>query len=159
MRNTWLLIGVLVAAMVAPMLTAGQVGVTITTGTGDVVRCIPVFVGDEITLQFTHSMFGGYVRETWRVTPEHQLERVRFVTENAAAAEYYATEVTSFRVRDGWEVPLEALSQPELVVRVNQRGRHQLDINGTTVPLAELLPESTQVRITVTSSCQPGGKT
>jgi hypothetical protein len=92
-------------------------------------------------------MFGGYVREQWRVTPGNELQRVRFVTENAAAAEYYATDGTSYHADDGYVVPGEPLQQPVLVVRVNQRGNHYLSVGGTSVHLAGLVSQSTQVRI------------
>jgi CBS-domain-containing membrane protein len=44
-------------------------------------------------------------------------------------------------------VPGEPLQQPVLVVRVNQRGNHYLSVGGTSVHLAGLVSQSTQVRI------------
>lgn len=155
MRRLLALLGVLVVIMAVPLLQPSRFFIQVTTADGVVASCTRVSLNDDMTLQFTHSMFGGYVRETWRVTPNQHLSRVRFVTENPAAAEYYATEVTAFQTEDGWEVPGDTLQQSQLVVRVNQRGRHSLTINGTTVPLADLLPGSTQVSISVTRQCQP----
>lgn len=115
---------------------------------------MPTKIDDVVQLQFTHSMYGGYVRESWRVTPARQLDRVRFVTENAAAAEYYATDGSSFRAEDGFVVPGEPLLQSELIVRVNSRGNHWLTVDDESIHLAEELQASTQVRISVESgSC------
>lgn len=155
MRRLVALLVVTMAIMAVPLLQTGSMWLESRSEDGRVASCIRVSAGDEFTLEFTHSMFGGYVRETWRVTPNGELERIRFVTENPAAAEYYATEVTSTEVADGWEVPLEPFTQQSLVVRVNQRGKHQLHLQGTTAPLHLLIPGSNQVHIKVTeSSCQ-----
>lgn len=94
-------------------------------------------------------MFGGYVREQWRITPDYRFDRVRVVTENAAAAEYYATDGTSYRADDGYVVPGEPLMRTSLIVRVNQRGDHVLSVGENIAHLADLLPQSTQVHISM----------
>lgn len=153
MRVGVLLIVVLVV-MLPVLLIPTSRSVQIHTATGERVWCAPVDTGDVLQLQFTHSMFGGYVREKWKVTPANQLQRVRFVTENAAAAEYYATDGTSFQAEDGFVVPGDPLMEPELVVRASSRGNHEISVNENSVQLAEELPESTQVRVSVESqSC------
>lgn len=149
MRRWVVVIGALVLLMLPALMQPSGPWLQIRTGEGRVVSCTRVRPGESITLQFTHSMYGGYVRETWRVTPDHQVQRERIVTENAAAAEYYATEITPVRVSDGWEVPGEAITQPSLVIRVNQRGKHLLWVNSTEVSLHTLVPGSTQVHISI----------
>lgn len=142
----------IILLLMVPVLTRSpQQYVQVRAENGDLIACIPVSTGDVVQLQFTHSMYGGYVREQWRVTPENQLNRVRFVTENAAAAEYYATDGRSYEADDGFVVPGEPLQQPELVIRVNNRGNHVLTVNGETRHLAEITQGSTQVRISVES--------
>lgn len=149
MMRTTVFLGVVLLVM-APMLLASPAqSLQVRTDTGALVWCTAVSTHDTVQLQFTHSMFGGYVREQWRVTPEHELQRVRFVTENAAAAEYYATDGTSYQATDGYVVPGEPLQQPALIVRVNQRGDHYLSVGDTSVHLAGLVSQSTQVRIAV----------
>ena len=144
-----ILLGAVLLLMI-PMLAAPPAqSLQVHTDTGALVWCTAVRPHDTVQLQFTHSMFGGYVREQWQVLPNGDLGRVRFVTENAAAAEYYATDGTSYKAGDGYVVPGEPLRQPALVVRVNGRGDHYLTVGDTSVNLARLLPESTQVRIAV----------
>lgn len=143
-----MLVGVMVLVMVPGLVsTAGQ-SIQVQTSNGEIVWCTSAHKSGMVQLQFTHSMYGGHVREQWQVTPDNQLERIRFVTENAAAAEYYATDGSSYLAEDGYVVPTDALVQPELVVRVNSRGNHVLTVDDQSVNLAELLFSSTQVRIT-----------
>lgn len=149
MRKWVVVIGALVVLMLPALLQPTGPWLQLRTGDGELVSCLAVRPGDTVTLQFTHSMYGGYVRETWVVTPENQLKRDRIVTENAAAAEYYATEITPVRAADGWEVPGEQIELPKLVVRVNQRGNHQLWIESRSIPLHTLVPGSTQVHLSV----------
>lgn len=145
--------GVLVAAllliMVPALISSAPQSLQVHTNIGELVWCVPVREHDTVQLQFTHSMYGGYVRERWTIAPDNTLLRVRFVTENAAAAEYYATNGTTYRADDGYVVPVEPLWRSELVVRVNSRGNHVLSVDDQTVHLTDLLPQSTQVRITV----------
>jgi len=149
MMRTAVFLGAILLLM-APMLLASPTqSLQVHTDSGALVWCTAVSSNDTVQLQFTHSMFGGYVREQWRVTPGGELQRVRFVTENAAAAEYYATDGTSYQATDGYVVPGEPLQQSVLVVRVNQRGNHYLSVGDTSVHLAGLVSQSTQVRIAV----------
>lgn len=148
-----LLLGIMLIMMPAA-LHHPDISVQVTTQDGVIITCQPAEYGDMVQLQFTHSMFGGYVREQWVITPANQMQRTRFVTENAAAAEYYATDGTSYRAGDGFVVPGVPLQQSELVVRVNSRGNHVLTVGDSTIHLAGELPQSTQVRIAVvTASC------
>ena len=149
MRRAALLIGVLLIVMAPALLAPSARSVQVRTETGVLVWCAAVDTDDVMQLQFTHSMFGGYVREQWRITPDRRLERVRIVTENAAAAEYYATDGSSYLATDGYVVPGDPMVRSRLVVRVNSRGNHVLSVGGNTAHLADLLPTSTQVHISV----------
>lgn len=144
-----LLVGAIILVMTPAMLAPTSESLQVRTSAGVVVWCTPVNQGDTVQLQFTHSMYGGYVREQWLVTSNLQLERIWFVTENAAAAEYYATDGSSYKAEDGYVVPIGLLVEPELVVRVNSRGNHILTVDDQSVNLAELIAISAQVRITV----------
>lgn len=142
-------LALVLVVMLPVLLLPTPRSVQIHTPTGDVIWCSPVKVGDTLQLQFTHSMFGGFVREDWLVTQSNQLERSRFVTQNAAAAEYYATDGTSYQDDDGFVVPGEPLVESGLTVRANSRGDHVITVNQNYIHLIEVLPESTQVRISV----------
>lgn len=144
----------MIVLMVPVLTNSPQQVIRVETANGDLLACTRVDAGDVAQLQFTHSMFGGYVREQWEITPDGQLNRLRFVTENAAAAEYYATDGASYQADDGFVVPGDPLQQPELIVRVNNRGNHVLTVAGNEWHLAEMVDESTQVRIFIdTGSC------
>lgn len=154
MRKLALLLGGLMLVMLPVAMSAPQLWVQARTESGDVVVCLAANRSDTVQVQFTHSMYGGYVREIWRITPGGALERERFVTENAAAAEYYATDGTSYRADDGYVVSTDSLMQPELVIRVNERGNHILTVGDHSVNLADAVDRSAQVRISVsTESC------
>ena len=151
------LVGALLLVMVPVLVSSSARSLLVYSSEQAQAWCIPVKSHDSMQLQFTHSMFGGFVREEWQVTPNNQLQRNRFVTENAAAAEYYATDGTSYLADDGYVVPGPPLQQSELVIRVNNRGNHVLTVGTHTVYLAEELTESTQVRIEVVArSCDNG---
>lgn len=149
MRRAALLIGVLLFVMAPALLSTPSRSVMVHTDSGALVWCTGIATDDLMQLQFTHSMFGGYVREQWRITPDNRFERVRMVTENAASAEYYATDGSSYRADDGYVVPGEPLVRTTLVVRVNQRGNHVVTVGDQQANLADLLPQSTQVHISV----------
>ena len=145
---------IMILLMVPVLISSPQQILQARGESGEVIACAVVNDGDVVQLQFTHSMFGGYVRERWQVTPDGRLNRVRFVTENAAAAEYYATDGSSYEADDGFVVPGDPLQQPELVIRVNNRGNHILTVNDAEWHLAEITQGSTQVRISIdTGSC------
>lgn len=149
MLRAALFVGALLLIMVPFLIAPTARSLQVQTETGTIVWCATISRSDIVQLQFTHSMFGGFVREQWLVTPSNDLERVRFVTENAAAAEYYATDGTSYLADDGYVVPGEPLQQQQLIVRVNTRGNHVLTVGEHRVQLAEELKESTQVRISI----------
>lgn len=150
-----MLVGVLILVMMPALISTTGRSLQVQTSAGELVWCAGVKPGDSVQLQFTHSMYGGFVREFWQVTSGNKLERTWFVTENAAAAEYYATDGSSYRTDDGYVVPTLPLVQPELVVRVNSRGSHKLTVEDQSLSMADLLGTSTQVRISITQKSCP----
>jgi hypothetical protein len=134
------------AALVLAMVAAGTLAqpvqvLTVHTIDGDSLACRRVGRGDTVTLVFTHSMYGGEVRETWRVDGD-TLARERIVTDNAAAAEYYATDGAVRRVSGGYEVISPPLRADALPFRIDEIGDHRLRFDGTEIPLAERVDRS-----------------
>jgi hypothetical protein len=132
----------LVAAWLQPVST-----LQVTTGDGVRLSCVALSPGDNLTLSFTHSMYGGFVRETYAVDANGHLVRQSFITEYAASAEYYATDGRVRHVADGYEVIADPFATDELVIRVDGIGRHRMQVAGMEWPLFELLGEPAQVRI------------
>lgn len=126
----------------------------VVTGEGAVVACVPAPAGTPVTLSFTHSMFGGFVRESYVVTPDGALQRQRVVTEHASAAEYYATDGRIQKTPQGFEVLAGPFITGDLVVRVDQRGNHRLTVGTSRYHLARMLPGSTQVHIGTIRGCR-----
>jgi hypothetical protein len=138
-----------VAAMLGTAMLQPVSWVQAVTADGTRIACGRVSGATPITLTFTHSMFGGYVDEHYRLRDGETLERVRIVTERAAAAEYYATDGMVRRVDDGYEVIAPPYSTDRLVIRVDARGDHRLTIGETRWPLYRHLGASTQVTLEV----------
>jgi hypothetical protein len=113
----------------------------VVTADGAVLTCRAMGRGDTATLVFTHSMYGGEVRETWRVDGD-ALARERIVTENAAAAEYYATDGATRRVAGGYEVIAPPLRAEALPFRIDDIGDHRLRLGGDEIALAEMVDGS-----------------
>jgi hypothetical protein len=128
-----------------------DLALTATTDGGAWLACARVAPGDELTLAFTHSMYGGDVRETYRVADDGRLVRERMVTDNAAAAEYYAWDGRVARTDGGYEVIGPAFATDDLVVRVDARGDHRLTAGDWTWRLADAVARPTRVRIAVTA--------
>lgn len=126
------------------------------TGEGTTLVCERVAPGDSVAFTFTHSMYGGFVRETYRVTPDALLARQQIVAEHAAAAEYYATDGRTRQVADGYEVLAAPYATASLVIRVDARGDHWLTIGATRHHLAGMLDDPTQVRLAVERASSPG---
>lgn len=129
------------AALVLAMTVAGTLAqpvqvLTVDTRDGDPLICRRMGRGDTVTLVFTHSMYGGEVRETWRVDGD-ALARERIVTDNAAAAEYYATDGAVRRVSGGYEVISTPVRADALPFRIDEIGNHRLRFDGVEIPLAE----------------------
>ena len=121
--------------------------VRVVTAEGTLVACARVDVDTPIALTFTHSMFGGFVTERYRLDADGMLERQAMVTENAAAAEYYATDGRIRPVAGGYEVVTPPFATDRLVIRVDARGDHRLTVGGVTLRLYDQLGASTQVTL------------
>lgn len=125
---------------------------TATTDTGTALVCERVRPGTPVVLTFTHSMYGGSVRETYVATADGTLTREKIVTANAAAAEYYATDGRVERTSDGYRVIAPPFATRTLVIRVDARGAHWLTVGPATFRLADRVTEPTQVRIGVAAA-------
>lgn len=128
-------LGTLVLALAAIGTLAQPVqSVAVKTSDGNALVCRRVNRGTAVTLVFTHSMYGGEVRETWRADG-NMLVRDRIVAERAAAAEYYATDGRTQRVDGGYEVIVAPLQASELPFRIDQIGNHRLRIDDEEIAL------------------------
>lgn len=137
---------VLAVVMTGGMLLTPVATVQLVTGDGEVLACQRVSPGTAVTLRFTHSMYGGDVTETWLADGD-MLRRQSIVTDNAAAAEYYAWDGRVERHGDRFEVLAGPLSVAAIAVRVDQIGRHRISIGTTTHDLAAMVDGSAQVWI------------
>ncbi len=117
---------------------------------GAVIACRP-FPSDGVTLIYTHSMFGGDVRETFVASGE-MLRRVEFTTANGAAADYYAFTASVSRVGDRFLVDVPPAEYAEIVVRIDDVGRHRLVIGEETIDLLEASGQAHRVRLDVVFS-------
>jgi hypothetical protein len=112
-----------------------------------VVLCRP-FPADGVTLVYTHSMYGGDVRE--RFVPDgRSLRRVEMTTANPAAAEYYATTVSVTEVDGRYRVDAPPATYDQIVVRVDDVGRHRLVIGDEMFDLLALTGQAHRVRLDV----------
>lgn len=139
--------GVFALAMLAMALLQPVSALRVMTGEGELLLCARLGDGETVALSFTHSMYGGFVRETYVVDDEGRLVRQRIVTENAAAAEYYATDGRVREMPDGYEVVAGPFATDELVIRVDGIGNHRLTAGASSWPLFEIFGEPVQVRI------------
>ncbi len=105
--------------------------------------------GEPVTLVFRNSMFGGDVRERFEVAGDRSLLRTRVVTDNAASAEYYAWDGQIAPVTDGFEVVVPPQAYAELVIRVDQVGKHRLRIGDREIALFPMVQGSAPARLDV----------
>ena len=116
--------------------------------TGDrVVVCRP-FPGEGVTLVYTHSMYGGDVRERF-VPSDRSLRRIEMTTANPAAAEYYASTVSVTEIDGRYRVDVPPADYDEIVVRVDDVGRHRLIVGDETVDLLAMTGQAHRVRLDV----------
>jgi hypothetical protein len=135
-RRVWAPAALVLAVAVVGMLLLPVSVARVVTADGDTLACRRLGRGDAVTLVFTHSMYGGEVRETWRVDGG-TMARQRIVTDNAAAAEYYATDGETRPVAGGYEVIAPPLRVRALPFRIDQVGRHRLRIGDGEISLAD----------------------
>jgi hypothetical protein len=138
---------VAIGAMLAASLLQPASWLRVVTEDGTLLACARIDEETPVTLAFTHSMYGGFVREVYHLRPDGLLERQRMVTENAAAAEYYATDGKTRHTAEGYEVLASPFVTDRLVIRVDARGQHELTIGGTMYPLYDQLQASTAVSL------------
>lgn len=138
---------VAIAVMLAANLLQPALWLQATTADGTRLACARVSDTTSIALTFTHSMFGGFVTEHYRLGADGMLERQRIVTENAAAAEYYATDGRIRQAPDGYEVVAGPFATDELTIRVDGIGNHRLSAGASSWPLFDITGEPAQVRI------------
>ena len=138
-RATTLLFGI---------LAAPAESLSVTSERGSIEICVPVSDKDRVDLIFTNSMFGGDVREIYEVS-EGDLVRTRFLTENAAAAEYYAWTGGIEAGDDGFEVLLADERFESIPVLVDVVGEYRLIVDERAIDLSALVSEPTSVRIEV----------
>src|SRR5690606_36154470 len=122
---------------------------TVNISDGKTLVCRRMEAGDTVTLVFTHSMYGGEVRETWRIDGR-TLAREQIVTDNAAAAEYYATGGETRRVDGGYEVIVPPMRVTTLPFRIDQIGDHRLRFGDEEFSLAERVEDSAGATLSAT---------
>jgi hypothetical protein len=143
--------GVLLVALVATgsVLMPGPV-VTLTTDAGDRIACRSVAEEETFALVFTHSMYGGEVRETFAIA-DQRLIRTAVTTENAAAAEYYAYDGQVEPDPDGFRVIVSPLPLDEVVIQLDRIGQQRLRFGDTEIALTEPGTEPTRAILKVAS--------
>ncbi len=146
-RALWLPAAILVVTALLGMSLQPVTRLAVTTDDGRALVCRPITTGDAVTLVFTHSMYGGGVRESWGVVDD-RLVRTGIETDRAAAAEYYATDGGVERTSGGFAVISPPLTVDALIVRVDQVGRHRLRVSGADeISLADRVEDSAAVTI------------
>lgn len=140
-RGPWAIVAALAIIALAGSLWQPVTVLEVATDDGSILACRRMEPASTVTLVFTHSMYGGEVRETWR-TDGSDLVRLGIETDNAAAAEYYAFDGRVARTGDGFEVIAPPLEVDALPVRIDQIGRHRLHFGQEEVSLADQVDDS-----------------
>lgn len=137
-----------VAIVVLDGLLMTPVTLVAVTGEADhTMVCERVARDSTIALTFTHSMYGGDVTETYRPTGSATLLRTSILTDNAAAAEYYAWDGAVARTGERFEVMVSDQEFDAIPVRVDQIGKHRVTIDGDMFDLAAMVDGSAGVRL------------
>lgn len=130
--------------------------IAVTTEDAEPLVCRPIGRNTPVTLVFTHSMYGGDVRETFVPAMGERLRRTSIVTDNAAAAEYYATDGRITRTDEGYLLLVPETTFDDLVFRINGIGQHRLLIGDDTIALTDASIRSRQARLDVVSGTLAG---
>ena len=134
--------------VVGPLLTStAPVFVATNVETGAALFCRPLLGQQRVALVFTHSMYGGDVREEYVVGADGRLRRVAMTTANAAAAEYYAYDGAVARVDDRFRIEVPPVSFDQIVVRVDRIGEQRLAWDGGAFDLLAATGDSVPVRL------------
>jgi hypothetical protein len=88
------------------------------------------------------------VRETYKVDGD-ALRRIAFVTEVAAAAEYYAWTAPIVKTEEGYEVVVPQVSVGAIPVLVDEIGAYRLEVDGEAIDLSGMVdtPESVVIEV------------
>jgi hypothetical protein len=100
-------------------------------------------------LEFTHSMYGGWVSERYQLTADQSpaLMRTTIRTQNGGAAEYYA-RYGNFRETDSqWQVDVLPLQLTQLIVRIDGVGRPRVRLPDREIELLALVPSGHRVEL------------
>lgn len=149
MQRTTIAIGLVAIVAVAGLLMTPVTVMTATGETGGVIACERVDRDATIALTFTHSMYGGDVTETYQPSDAGQLLRTSILTDNAAAAEYYAWDGAVEQNGGGFEVAVPDREFASIAVRVDRIGNHRLAIDQGTWFLASMVDGSERVRLSL----------
>ena len=134
-----MLVGSPTQAITATDLTAGRE-----------IVCRPLAPPDRLVLAFSHSMYGGEVREEY-VAADGRLRRVEMTTGNAASAEYYAYTADVIREGERFRVDVPAQDFAEVVVRVDRVGAPRLLVGDRGIDLLMAAGDGHRVRLGVRS--------
>lgn len=157
MRHGSAVASLVLATVVVLGATLSPVRMIAVTAVGsDPIVCHPIGRDVTVTLVFTHSMYGGDVRETFTTAPGNGLRRTSIITDNAAAAEYYATDGRIARIDEGYLLLQPEQTFDELVFRIGDVGGHRLVIDGTTIALTNDPDRSRQARLAVVPGTAAG---
>lgn len=137
--------------MLGSALSPSQM-IAVTTTDNESIVCRSIGRDSTITLVFTHSMYGGNVRETYAAAPGNRLRRTSIVTDNAASAEYYATDGRITRIDGGYMLLLPERTFDELTFRIDDIGKHRLIVDGDLIALTDGSSRSRQARLAVIPS-------
>lgn len=130
--------------------------IAVTTEGNEPLVCRPISRNTPVTLVFTHSMYGGDVRETFVAAEGERLRRTSIVTDNAASAEYYATDGRIARIEGGYLLLVPETMFDDLVFRIDGIGQHRLLIGDDTIALTDESIRSRQARLDVVSGTLAG---
>ena len=142
-------VGLVAIVVIAGLAMTPVTMVSVTGANGQAIVCARVDRESSIALTFTHSMYGGDVTETYRLTDSATLLRTSIQTDNAAAAEYYAWDGAVRAEGDRFEVVVPDQVFSSLPVRVDQIGNHRLMVDETSVDLAAIVDGSEGVRLSL----------
>lgn len=141
--------------MLGSALSPSQM-IAVTTTDNESIVCRPIGRDSTITLVFTHSMYRGNVRETYAVASGNRLRRTSIVTDNAASAEYYATDGRITRIDGGYMLLLPELTFDELIFRIDDVGKHRLIVDDDLIVLTDGPGRSRRARLDVAPSTVGG---
>ncbi|MDQ3045174.1 MAG: DUF1850 domain-containing protein [Chloroflexota bacterium] len=134
--------------LAASLLIAPTTALTVTDQTeGGIVLCFVPRRDEPFTLSFTHSMFGGEVRETYTLTTDAKLQRQEITTANLAAAEYYAYTAGVSQAGERYRLELPAATFDRLDVLVDEVGHHRLSTAERRVDLLAVTGDGHHVEL------------